>query len=233
MTLTSQLPCKVSSRWIDPDAPAPYASGISLHSHTSMSEETMTFVHKMLALLPGLRRVFAYYDRESARSGFQLDFVRGHWRPPLVPRMAYDVECAQIHAMGLQPLISITDHDTIAAPQLLRSLPAARGTPMSLEWTVPFGTTEFHLGVHNLPSAEAYAWVTRLAAYTKEPQEATLRDLLHELDGLPGVLVVLNHPVWDLHKIGPAPHRRELMRFLELFGPCLHALELNGLRHAR
>ena len=224
---------KVSSVWRDNSAAGNYRTGVSLHSHTSMSEETLTFVHKFLALLPGLRALFAHYDRKSKDNGFQLDFVRGHWRPPLVPMVGYELEAGQIQAAGLEALVSITDHDTIAAPQLLRNVSAARGIPVSLEWSVPFGATELHLGVHNLPSVDAYAWMARLAAYTASPGEAELRSILHELDELPGVLLVLNHPIWDLYEIGDAPHRREMMRFLEDHGEQMHALELNGLRDAR
>ena len=233
MRTNQQSRCKVSSSWTDADGMAAYRSGVSLHSHTSMSEETLTFVHKGLALLPGLNRIFAHYDHKTKDRGFELDFVRGHWRPPLVPRMAYELESAQIREAGLQPLVSITDHDTIAAPQLLRNVPSARGIPVSLEWTVPFGATEFHLGIHNLPSAQAYAWTTRLSTHTADPSNQGLRAILNELEDLPGVLVILNHPIWDLHKIGTGWHRREAMRFLDLFGGCLHALELNGLRDAQ
>ena len=252
--------CTISSCWNDPEALAPYRSGVSLHSHTSMSEETMTFVHKFLGLLPGLPHIFAHYQRRSVDRGFQLDFVRGHWRPPLVPRMAFDLEAAQIREAGLDPLVSLTDHDTVAAPQLLRSVASTRGIPVSLEWTVPFGATEFHLGIHNLPSAEAYAWMTRLAQYTAaatappggeastpnetpsgkpnqkpsgKPNKEQLGTLLAELDDTPGVLIILNHPIWDLYKIGADQHRRELARFLSSYGHCLHALELNGLRDGR
>lgn len=225
--------CKITSQWTEPEISGDYRSGVSLHSHTSMSEETLTFVHKFLVLLPGLQHILAHYDRKSKRDGLELDFVRGHWRPPLVPAMAYELEASQIHEQGLQALISITDHDTIAAPQLLRSIPASRGIPVSLEWSVPFGPTEFHLGVHNLPSADAYTWAARLNAFTAAPDPHALRSLLHELDELPGVLIVFNHPVWDLQKLGAATHRRELLRFTEAFGHCIHALELNGLRDAR
>ena len=224
---------KITSLWNDTAAPVTYRSGVSLHSHTSMSEETMTFVHKFLALLPGLQHIFAHYDRKSKRDGFELDFVRGNWRPPLVPAMAYELEARQIEAQGLQALVSLTDHDTIAAPQLLRSVPASRGIPVSLEWTVPYGPTEFHLGVHNLPSSEAYAWAARLQAFTAAPSEPELRSLLQDLDEQPGVLIVFNHPIWDLHKVGAGTHRREVVRFLDQYSECIHALELNGLRDAR
>lgn len=224
---------KITSLWNEPGAPAAYTTGVSLHSHTSQSEETMTFVHKFLALLPGLQHVFAHYDRKSESAGVKLDFVRGHWRPPLVPVMAYALEAGQIQGQGLQALVSITDHDTIAAPQLLRSLPESRGIPVSLEWTVPYGATELHLGVHNLPSQQAYAWAGRLNAFTAAPGDAELRSILRELDEEPGTLTVLNHPLWDLHKIGNAAHRRAAMVFLEKHGRSIHALELNGLRDAR
>ena len=36
---------------------------------------------------------------------------------------------------------------------LLRTVPSSRHIPVSVEWTVPFGATAFHLGIHNLPSA--------------------------------------------------------------------------------
>ena len=229
----SQPRSKVTSLWSEPETPVAYCSGVSLHSHTSMSEETLTFVHKFLALLPGLKHIFAHYDRKSKSYGLELDFVRGNWRPPLVPAMAYELEAKQIEGQGLQALVSITDHDTIAAPQLLRSVPASRGIPVSLEWSVPYGCTEFHLGVHNLPSADAYSWAARLNAFTSAPDAVELREILHELDELPGVLTVFNHPIWDLHKVGTGQHRRELVQFMEAFGPCLHALELNGLRDAR
>lgn len=224
---------KVSSIWNDSAAPVTYQSGVSLHSHTSASEESLIFIHKMFAFIPGLRQVFNHYERQSRQQGFHLDFVRAHWCPPLLPRMAYDLELRQIEALRLEALISITDHDTIAAPMLLRTVPSSRHIPVSLEWTVPFGATEFHLGIHNLPSAEGRYWMSRFAAHTSVPREPLFRALLHELDEMPGVLIVFNHPVWDLHKIGREQHLREVARFLEEMGGCIHALELNGLRDAR
>lgn len=223
----------VTSLWNQRDLPAAFSSGVSLHSHTSQSLETLTFLHKLLAAIPGLPHMFAHYERQATQRHVQLDFQRGNWRPPLVPRMAHAVETGQIAQLGLSALVALTDHDTIAAPQLLRSVPSARGIPVSLEWTVPFGRTEIHLGVHNLPSATAFAWTSRLEAYTAHPLEADLRAILFDLHALPGVLVIFNHPLWDLHRIGPDLHRREMLRFLELAGPAIHAIELNGLRHAR
>jgi hypothetical protein len=224
---------KISSIWNDPAIVSPYTSGLSLHSHTSFSEESLYFIHKMFAYVPGLRQIFEHYERRAAQSGTRLDFVRAHWRPPLQPRMAYDLEYRQVLALGLEPLVSLTDHDTIAAPMLLRTVPSARHIPVSLEWTVPFGAAEFHLGIHNLPTADGHAWMERFAAYTAAPSEPVLIEALNELHHVPGVLIVLNHPLWDLHNTGGGMFQRELLRFLDLAGTCIHALELNGLRDAR
>jgi len=224
---------RISTIWTDSAAAQGYRTGLSLHGHTSCSEETLTFIHKILRVLPGLEHVFRHYERQTERRGFKLDFVRGHWRPPLLPKMAYDLEFQQIHKLGLTPLVSITDHDTIEAPMLLRTVATSRHIPVSVEWTVPFGVTELHVGVHNIPSGSGHHWIERFRAYTAAPDERLLPEMLQELHETPGVLIVLNHPVWDLHKIGANDHRVELMRFVELAGERIHAMELNGLRDVR
>jgi hypothetical protein len=224
---------KISSIWNDSTVAVGYQSGVSLHSHTSMSIESLMFIHKMFAFIPGLRQLFEHYDEKSKRAGFKLDFVSAHWRPPLLPKMAYDVEASQIQKLRLEALVSITDHDTIEAPMLLRTVASSRHIPVSVEWTVPFGRTEFHLGVHNLPSADGHEWMRKFIEYTAVPNERKLFAILRELDDTPGVLLVMNHPIWDLHKVGDAFHMRELLRFLETAGGCIHAMELNALRSAR
>ena len=225
---------KISHLWREPNAAEPYQTGVSLHSHTSHSVETLNFVQTMCSGFPGANRLLSFYDRRSQRAGNQpLDFETAHWRPPLVPRMAFDLEYGQIQGMGLEPLISITDHDDIQAPLLLRTIPSARRIPVSVEWTVPFGETAFHLGIHNLPSADALAWMECFAAFTARSSESALAGLLAELHAMPQVLIVLNHPAWDLYTIGEAAHARELGRFLTQNNARVHAFELNGLRHAR
>ncbi len=129
--------------------------------------------------------------------------------------------------------MSITDHDNIHAPLLLRTISVARRIPFSVEWTVPFGATAFHVGIHNLPSAEAAEWMERFERFTADPNDQQLRRMLRELDAIPQVLIVLNHPMWDLYKIGDRNHAVELERFLGQNNGQIHALELNGLRHAR
>lgn len=225
---------KVSFAWEESMATLPYTSGVSLHGHTSASVETLTFIHQMGTSFPPLRPVFRHYENRSRdRHGVVLNFISAHWRPPLQPRMAFDLECNQIRRLGLEPMVSLTDHDTIEAPLLLRTLTDARRIPVSVEWTVPYGATAFHLGIHNLPSADAIHLMQRMEQFTALPSDRALNQMLAELHSISQVLIVLNHPLWDLHKIGIQAHTQELHRFLEENGTFTHALELNGLRHAR
>jgi hypothetical protein len=103
-----------------------------------------------------------------------------------------------------------------------------------VEWTVPFGMTAFHLGIHNLPSAVGTAWMERFAEFTAMPAETLsprlLTEMLAELHELPGVLIVFNHPLWDLYRVGRQKHDVLVNEFLAVNGQYVHALELNGLR---
>ena len=225
---------QVSYSWRHSLISLPYSTGVSLHSHTSVSEESLTFIHKLGLRFPGVAQLIRHYAAICRdRYGVMLDFERANWRPPLQPRMAYDVEHRQIQRLGLMPLVSLTDHDSIEAPMLLRTVPSVRHIPVSTEWSVPFGSTAFHLGVHNLPSADGPEWMRRFTAFTANPSDNSLRKILRELHGDPQILIVLNHPLWDLYTVGEATHLAELRRFLTECGACIHALELNGLRHAR
>ena len=74
----------------------------------------------------------------------------------------------------------------------------------------------------------------RLVAFTAMPVETRspmlLREMLAELDELPGVLIVFNHPLWDLYRVGKEKHEVLINEFLAVHGQHVHALELNGLR---
>jgi hypothetical protein len=206
---------------------ANYRTAVSLHSHTNHSKETLQFIPNFAAKYPLLRWAL---ERQCKKSKIPVDFRRVYWTPPLTARMAYQVESQQIeNALGLASLVSLTDHDSITAPSLLRALPETRDIPLALEWTVPYGRAEFHLGVHNLPDTLAVQITEELAAYTKDPGSRSLKDLLANLDQFPEVLVVFNHPLWDLRQLG-ARHRQLVKEFLEQFGSFIHALEINGTR---
>jgi hypothetical protein len=239
---------QISNQWRAPEATLEYMTGVSLHSHTSLSEETLGFIHAMFVAFPTMKTIFDHYQRRSDKHGIVLDFDRANWRPPLQPRMAYDVEARQIQRLNLNSLVSITDHDTIEGPMLLRTVPSSRHIPVSVEWSAPYGMTTFHLGIHNLPSQDGTEWMQRFAEFTAaarpEPaigaghaacsaqSDARLVAMLHELSACPQVMIVFNHPLWDLHQVG-AVHVAEVRRFLAEAGDAVHAVELNGLRHAR
>jgi len=55
--------------------------------------------------------------------------------------------------------------------------------------------------------------------------------MLAELDEIPGVLIIFNHPLWDLYRIGREKHDFLVNEFLAVNGQFCHAVELNGLRH--
>ncbi len=237
-TQSIKLQSKITSHWKQPQSTHDFTTGVSLHSHTSVSEETLGFIHAMFVVLPGLKRVLDFYAERSARYGVILDYERANWRPPLQPKMAYELESRQIQRLGLNSLVSITDHDTIEAPMLLRTVPSSRHIPVSVEWSAPFGQTIFHLGIHNIPSRDGMEWMRRMTAFTAEAattsveSDRKLLSMLRELHESPQVLIVFNHPLWDLHKVGSV-HAAEVRRFLREAGRCVHAIELNGLRHVR
>ncbi len=227
----------VSYLWREGDAAKGFAAGVSLHSHTNQSRETLDFIAELSTDWTILERIMQWMEKRSVRTtGIQPNYAASYWTPPLTPRLAFDLERNQIEQqVQLPALVSITDHDDIRAPMLLRSVTSARHIPVSVEWTVPFAETTFHLGVHNLPSATGVEWMRRLEAFTAMPVATRparlITDLLAELHAIPSVLLVFNHPVWDLYRIGAELHNIRVNDFLATNGQFLHALELNGLRN--
>ena len=227
----------VSYLWRERDAAKGFAAGVSLHSHTNQSKETLDFIAEMTAGKTMLQRVMRWAeDRSERTAGIRPDYARSYWTPPLTPRLAFDLERDQIEQLiQLPALVSITDHDDIQAPLLLRSIESARHIPVSVEWTVPFSETAFHLGVHNLPSAAGVAWMERLTAFTAMPVATRparlITDMLAELHEIPGVLLIFNHPNWDLYQVGQDLHDVRVNDFLATNGQFIHAMELNGLRN--
>jgi hypothetical protein len=226
----------ISYLWREPEAAKGFKTGVSLHSHTNQSHETLDFISELSKDWGFLQPVIRWFENRSDRySGIRPDYAKSYWTPPLTPSLAFDLERKQIEDRLQMPgLVSITDHDDINAPLLLRSVPSARHIPVSVEWTVPFGATAFHLGIHNLPSATGVAWMDRLREFTAIPVEARdpklLTEMLAELHEIPSVLIVFNHPIWDLYRVGRDRHDVLVNEFLAVNGQFVHALELNGLR---
>ena len=223
----------ISYLWRDDKAPRGFRAGVSLHGHTNQSRETLDFLANFGNQFPVVRPLLSRMERNSEiRHGVRINYSASYWTPPLTPKLAFDLECKQIEKLDLAPMVSITDHDSINAPMLLRTVPSARQIPVSLEWTVPYGGMQsFHLGVHNLPSARAAEWFATLKSFTARPESADLGEIMAGLSDEPNVMVIFNHPMWDLYLIGREKHEFLVNEFLLKFGTRLHALELNGLRN--
>jgi hypothetical protein len=207
--------------WENNSVPENFRSGVSLHSHTMCSEETLDVLPRYTGRIPVINRAL---DRN-------VDYNRAFWTPPLSPRQAYRLEEKQItRKLQLPALVSITDHDNIKAGMLLRVLDGSRHAPVSTEWTVPFGPTFFHLGVHNLPASDASGVMEELARFTANSDPALIGGMFSLLTAYPGVLTVLNHPLWDEKGIGAGLHAQTLDILLREHGAHIHSLELNGLR---
>jgi hypothetical protein len=222
----------ISYLWRDPHAPRGFRSGVSLHSHTNQSRETLDFLANVGNQYPMIRPLMSRLERRSEQGhGLRVNYAESYWTPPMTPKLAFDLETEQIEHLDIAPMVSLSDHDNIKAPMMLRTVPSARQIPVSVEWTTPYGKQSFHLGVHNLPSARATEWMDTLAQFTKHPSDARLTEILIALHEEPNVLVVFNHPMWDLYLVGYDRHEFLVNEFLQKNGNYLHALELNGLRH--
>jgi hypothetical protein len=208
-----------------------HRTGVSLHGHTLHSRESFGFLYaaalRLPLIAPLIRAAEHCYRR---RYGSNFDLARGWWTPPLAPYEAWKIERAQLEQLEFAPLISLTDHDDIEAPVSLRVLEDCREAPVSVEWTVPFGTTFFHLGIHNLPIARSRSLFEDMQDWRNRPCRQRLVEIVDALDAEPQVLIVFNHMLWDEAGIGQLPHEQTMRELLELLGPRIHALELNGLR---
>jgi hypothetical protein len=223
----------ISYLWRDKDAPRGFRTGVSLHSHTNQSRETLDFLANFGNQFPVMRPLLSRLERRAEQMhGIHIDYAASYWTPPMTPKLAFDLETRQIEKLGLSPMVSITDHDNIKAPMLLRTVPSARQIPVSVEWSAPYGGSQaFHLGVHNLPSARAAEWMAKLQEFTAHPSDARLTEILAALHREANVLVIFNHPMWDLYLVGKEKHQFLVNEFLQKNGAFLHALELNGLRN--
>jgi hypothetical protein len=50
------------------------------------------------------------------------------------------------------------------------------------------------------------------------------------LNEIPQVLVILNHPLWDIEMVGTKRHELLLKDFIRVLGRWIHAFEINGFR---
>jgi hypothetical protein len=189
------------------------------------SEECLSFLPRYLHRAPGISQIVKGYERGPA----SVDFARAWWTPPLTPACALRVERKQIADLNLRALVSLTDHDNIEAGVSLQVAANPEEVPVSVEWTVPYARSIFHIGVHNMPQASKAA----LASYTSAPDERQLAGLLSDLARIPDVLIVLNHPFWLEEGVEESDHELALTRLLRECIDWFHAFELNGTRRWR
>ena len=135
-----------------PAIAADFRTGVSLHSHTMCSEESLSMVPRYTGKLPylgaAIRRQEAEYSRLQPRA---FNWADALWTPPLSPRQAYRLEEKQVQRrFKLPALVSLTDHDDIRAASMLHVMERFRKAPVSNEWTISYRGTFFHLGVHSL-----------------------------------------------------------------------------------
>ena len=209
-------------------------TGVSLHCHTQYSKEMLDFVPVYAEKLPIINY---FWQRERAkyeeREGKGFNWETAYWSPPMTEKDVYSIESEQISSLGIKPIVSITDHDNVEANLRICEHTPNEVAPISLEWTVPFQYGFFHVGVHNLPKEKALEISKSLLDYTfceGEPNDQTLTELFAMLNEMPEVLVILNHPIWDIEMVGKERHAILLKNFLNQHGKSIHALEINGFR---
>jgi predicted metal-dependent phosphoesterase TrpH len=206
-------------------------SAISLHSHTRHSKEGLNFLPALSMRMPTLGAFVAGFLRRCVLvNGRPLDLSRAYWCPPLGPLDVFRSEENLVAArLGMRPLVSITDHDAVDAGLALGAVGLGDRAPVSLEWTVPYMETVFHLGIHNLPAGRAQEMLAAYAAYTRRPSPRRLSELLAWTAEDPATLIVLNHPFWKAHGT-PEQHDAALTALLSTCRAFLHATEVNGYR---
>lgn len=210
-------------------------TGVSLHCHTEHSKEMLDFVPHYAEKLP----IISYFwkkerDKYQKREGKGIDFSTAYWSPPLTALDVYNIEKKQINDAGLEAIVSLSDHDSIEGNLKVNESEENRRAPISLEWTVPFEYGFFHVGVHNLPKDRAVEITKELLSYTfsgdEKPDNAKLHQLFAMLNEIPQVLVILNHPLWDIEMVGKERHEILLKNFIKEHGKWIHAFEINGFR---
>jgi len=123
----------ISYLWRDRKAHESFRTGVSLHSHTNQSRETLDFLANLGSTYSIIRPLLARLERRAEKlHGVRVDYASSYWTPPMTPKLAFDLEKGQIERLGLHSMVSITDHDTIEAPMLLRTVPSARQIPVSV-----------------------------------------------------------------------------------------------------
>src|SRR4029077_5466765 len=92
--------------WRDQKCCQPFHTGVSLHSHTMHSRESLAFIPQYMRDIPLVpRQLRRQEQRYQEMTGKPLDYNGALWPPPLPPVEACELETEQIdHTPGLRAL---------------------------------------------------------------------------------------------------------------------------------
>jgi hypothetical protein len=82
----------ISYLWRDHNAPRGFRTGVSLHSHTNQSSETLDFLANLGNQFSVLRPFLSRLERRSEDVyGIRINYAAAYWTPPMTPRLAFDL----------------------------------------------------------------------------------------------------------------------------------------------
>ncbi len=173
---------------------------------------------------------------ESNHAGVRVNYSASYWTPPMTPKLAFDLESKQIEDLGIASVWSPSPRSRqhqarlhAAAYRSERSPdPGFRGVERALWRRTGFPSR------HTQPAQRQGCRVDadpRELASTDNPSAArsAFGEILAALNDEPNVMVIFNHPLWDLFMVGKEKHQFLVNEFLLKYGNFMHALELNGL----
>src|SRR5438045_1656699 len=98
----------ISYLWCDRRAAQGFRTGVSLHSHTNQSKETLSFLANIGSRHSFFAPLLARMERRSeSNHGVRINYAAAYWTPPLTPKLAFDLESAQIEKLDVAPMVSI------------------------------------------------------------------------------------------------------------------------------
>src|SRR5579863_4394966 len=96
----------ISYLWRDQKAATEFRTGVSLHSHTNQSQETLDFLANFGNQFPIVRPLMARVEQRAERAyGVRMNYHASYWTPPMTPKLAFDLESRQIERLGLAPMV--------------------------------------------------------------------------------------------------------------------------------
>ena len=74
----------ISYLWRERNAPRGYRSGVSLHSHTNQSKETLDFLANLGNQYPVIRPLLSRLESSSeANHGVRINYAASYWTPQI------------------------------------------------------------------------------------------------------------------------------------------------------